>query len=67
MPLNTLQLQQRLEQLHDQMMLITDPAAAKTFHAAQTALIFTEFVKTATVAVTTTGTAAAQTGVGTIS
>jgi hypothetical protein len=67
MPLNTVQLQQRLEQLHDQMVLLTDPVAAKALHTTQLALIITEFVKTGTVTVTTTGTAVSQTGIGTIS
>ena len=60
-------LQARLEQLHDEMLAMTDPAQAKTYHAAQLALILTEYIATATVTVRTTGTAAAQAGTGIIS
>lgn len=60
MPLVPATLQLELERLHDEMMLIKDPAAAKTYHAAQLAIILTNYIKTATVQ--TTGTAAAQTG-----
>ena len=60
MPLVPLTLQQDLEQLHDAMMLITDPAEAKTYHATQLSLIITNYIKTAVV--TTAGTATTQTG-----
>lgn len=60
MPLVPTTLQADLEQLHDEMMKITDPAQAKTYHCRQLSLIITKYLQTATVS--TTGTAAAQTG-----
>jgi hypothetical protein len=59
-------LQADIEQLHDAMLQMSDPARAKTYYAQRLAEIITNHIKRATVQVNTTGTAAAQTGTGTI-
>jgi len=60
MPLNTLKLEQDIRNLQQELSTEQDPAAAAAKYAADLASIITLFVKSGTV--TTTGTAAAQTG-----
>jgi hypothetical protein len=59
-------LQADLEQLHDAMMLIKDPAQAKAYHCSQLATIITNHIKRLFVDVTTAGSATAQRGIGTV-
>jgi hypothetical protein len=65
-PLLPAPLELELNQLHDEMMLQTDAAAARAHHSQRLAEIITNHIKRATVQVTTAGSATTQTGTGTI-
>jgi hypothetical protein len=65
-PLLPAPLELELLQLYDDMMQQTDAAAGRAYYCSQLASIITAQIKRAVVQVNTTGTAAAQAGLGTV-
>ena len=65
-PLLPQPLELELLQLYDAMMQQPDAAAGRAYSCSQLATIITDQIKRAVVQVTTTGSAATQTGLGTV-